>query len=124
MRCVCIIMNKLWKDARAVSVHVRHASVEVQVHCVNVVIGVVLGELLVVRVVPIVVCDDAVVRRTLVLIAVYRSHCFHVNLRSHFPVFGGIVFTPPVGDNKLLLAVTEFRTVLQQMNSENHTSNK
>ena len=27
------------------------------------------------------VCDDAVVRRTLVLIALYRSHCFH---RSHF----------------------------------------
>ena len=58
-----------------------HASVEVQVQCVNVVIGVVLGELHVVRVVPVVVCDDAVVRRTLVLIAVYRSHCFH---RSHF----------------------------------------
>ena len=54
---------------RAVSVHVRHASVEVQVHCVNVVIGVVLGEMLVVRVVPIFVADDAVVRRTLVLIA-------------------------------------------------------
>ena len=36
----------------ASSVHVRHASVEVQVHCVNVVIGVVLGEL-VVRVVPV-----------------------------------------------------------------------
>ena len=63
------------------SVHVRHASVEVQVQCVNVVIGVVLGELLVVRVVPIVVCDDAEVRRTLVLIAFQRSHCFH---RSHF----------------------------------------
>ena len=64
-------MNKLWKDARADSVHVRHASVEVQVQCVNVVIGVVLGELLVVvRVVSIVVFDDAVVRRTLVLIAV------------------------------------------------------
>ena len=62
--------HELWnKDARAVSVDVRHASVEVQVQCVNVVIGVVLGELLVVRVVPIVVCDDAVVRRTLVLIA-------------------------------------------------------
>ena len=61
--------HELWnKDARAVSVHVRHASVEVQVHCVNVVIGVVLGELLVVRVVPIVVCDDAVVDLTL------RSH--------------------------------------------------
>ena len=39
---------------RAGSVHVRHASVEVQVQCVNVVIGVVLGELLVVvRVVPV-----------------------------------------------------------------------
>ena len=37
--------------------------------CVNVVIGVVLGELHVVRVVPVVVCDDAVIRRTLVLIA-------------------------------------------------------
>ena len=36
---------------------------------VNVVIGVVLGELHVVRVLPVVVCDDAVVRRTLVLIA-------------------------------------------------------
>ena len=47
----------------------------------NVVIGVVLGEPLVVRVVPIVVCDDAVVRRTLVLIAFHHSHCFH---RSHF----------------------------------------
>ena len=64
---------------KAVSVHVRHASVEVQ--CVNVVIGVVLGELHVVRVVPVVVCDDAVIRRTLVLIAFHRSHCFH---RSHF----------------------------------------
>ena len=64
---------------RASSVHVRHASVEVQVHCVNVVIGVVLGELLVVvHVIPLVVCDDAVVRRTLVLIAFHRSHCFHV----------------------------------------------
>ena len=57
--------------------HVRHASVEVQVQCVNVVIGVVLGELLVVRVVRVFVCD-AVVHRTLVLTAVYRSHCFHV----------------------------------------------
>ena len=39
---------------RASSMHVRHASVEVQVHCVNVVIGVVLVVLLVVvRVVPV-----------------------------------------------------------------------
>ena len=61
------------------SMHVvRHAIVEV-----NVVIGVLVVhcELLVVRVVPVVVCDDAVVRRTLVLIAFHRSHCFH---RSHF----------------------------------------
>ena len=74
---VCGVIIKLWnKDARAVSVCVRHASVEVQVQCVNVVIGVVLGELHVVRVVPLVVCDDAVVRRTLVLMAFHRSHCF------------------------------------------------
>ena len=63
---------------RAVSVHVRHASVEVQVKCVNVVVGVVLGELLVVRVVPIVVCDDAVVRRTLVLIVLTVAIVFIV----------------------------------------------
>ena len=57
---------------------VHHAIVEV-----NVVIGVlvVLRELLVVSVVPVVVCDDAVVRRTLVLIALCQSHCFR---RSHF----------------------------------------
>ena len=52
---VCgVIINSCGKCAmRADSVHVRHASVEVQVQCVNVVIGVVLGELLVVRVVPV-----------------------------------------------------------------------
>ena len=61
--------------------HARHASVEVQVQCVNVVIGAALGELLVVRVVPIFVCDDAVVRRTLVLIALHRRLCFR---HSHF----------------------------------------
>ena len=71
--------HQVWnKDARAVSVHVRHASVEVQVQCVNVVIGLVHGELLVVRVVPVVVCDDAVVRRTLVLIAFTVAFVFIV----------------------------------------------
>ena len=60
------------------SVHVRHASVEVQVQCVNVVVGVVLGELLVVRVVPVVVCDDAAVRRTLVLTAFTVAFVFVV----------------------------------------------
>ena len=65
--------SQLWNKCavRADSVHVRHASVEV-----NVVIGVVLCGLLVVRVVPLVICDDAVVRRTLVLIPFHRSHCF------------------------------------------------
>ena len=77
MRC----HRELWKMRSASSMHVRHASVEVQVQCVNVVIGVVLGELHVVRVVPLVVCDDAVIRRTLVLIAFHRGHCFH---RCHF----------------------------------------
>ena len=48
---------------------------------VNVVIGVLLGDLHVVRVDPIVVCDDVAVRRTLVLIALCRNHCFH---RDHF----------------------------------------
>ena len=69
---MCGVITNCGKCAvRADSVHVRHASVEVQVHCVNVVIGVVLGELLVVvHVIPLVVCDDAVVRRTL------RSHSF------------------------------------------------
>ena len=74
---VCGVIISCGTKMRAVSVHVRHASFEVQVQCVYVVIGVVLGELLVVRVAPIVVCDDAVVRRTLVLIAFHRSHCFH-----------------------------------------------
>ena len=59
--------SQLWNKCavRADSVHVRHAIVEV-----NVVIGVVLGELhVVVRVhVPLVVCDDAVIGLTLGLI--------------------------------------------------------
>ena len=67
---VCGVIIKCGTKMRVQSsMHVRHASVEVQVQCVNVVIGVVLGELHVVRVVPVVVCDDAVVRRTLVPIA-------------------------------------------------------
>ena len=46
---VCGVITSCGTKMRAVSVHVRHASVEMQVQCVNVVIGVVLGELLVVR---------------------------------------------------------------------------
>ena len=64
---------------RACSTHgVHHAIVEV-----NIVIGVVLDELhVVVRVhVPLVVCDDAVIRRTLCLIALVVIVVFR---RSHF----------------------------------------
>ena len=64
---------------RARSTHgVHHAIVEV-----NIAIGVVLGELhVVVRVhIPLVVCDDAVVRHTLFLIALHRRLRFR---RSHF----------------------------------------
>ena len=51
---VCGVITNCGRCAvRADSVHVRRASVEVQVNGVNVVTGVVLGELLVVRVVPV-----------------------------------------------------------------------
>ena len=86
------------QDARAVSVHVRHASVEMQVQCVNVVIVVVLGELHIVRVVPVVVGDDAAVRRNF-----RRGH-----LTLDFAVFGRKVFTLSVGDSRLPSAVTKF----------------
>ena len=78
---------------------VHHAIVEV-----NVVIGVLVVhcELLVVRVVPLVVCDDAVVRRTLVLIALVVIVVFAIE----FCCMGDILFTPPVGDSEL--PVTEF----------------
>ena len=69
---VYVRQSQLWNKwaVRADSVHVRHAIVGVP--CVNVVIGVVLGELHVARVVPIFVCD-AVVDLTL------RSHsCYTV----------------------------------------------
>ena len=67
----------MWNSALcADSMHdVHHAIVEV-----NVVIGVLVVhcELLVVRVVPVVVCGDAVVRRTLVLIAFTVAFVFDV----------------------------------------------
>ena len=87
---VCGVI-KLWnKDACASSVHVRHASVEV-----NVVIGVVLGELYVVRVVPLVVCDDAVVRRTLVLIAFTVAIVFNVAISRRILLYWRYsVYTP------------------------------
>ena len=79
MRCAVSSTSVEQCALSASSTHdVHHAIVEV-----NVVIGVLVVhcELLVVRVVPLVVCDDAVVRRTLVLIALHRRLCFR---RSHF----------------------------------------
>ena len=110
---------------RADSVHVRHASVEMQMQRVNVVIGVVLGELLVVRVVPVFVCDDAVVHRTLVLIAFHRSFCFHVEFPLPFFCIWrySVLHSPSVTVNCCEL-LPNFHTVLQQINSENHTWNK
>ena len=85
-----------------------------------------LGELHVVRVVPIVVCDDAVVRRTLVLIAIYRSHCFHVDFANpFFCIWRYNVYTHPSVTVNCCWLLPNFELhVLQQMNSENHTSNK
>ena len=71
---------------------VHHAIVEV-----NVAIGVldVDCELLVVRVVPVVVCDDAAVRRTLVLIAVAVGVVFVVAIFHRILLYWRyIVYTP------------------------------
>ena len=84
----------------------------------NVVIGVLvaLRELRVTRVSLVV---HAVVGLTLGLIThVVVVVVFVVAiLHSHFSVFGGILFTPTVGDSKLLLAVTELITVTSASNS-------
>ena len=63
----------------------HHAIVEVII-----VIGVVLGELhVVVRVhIPLVVCDDAVVRRTLVLIALVVGFVFVVAIFHRILLYG------------------------------------
>ena len=78
---------------------------------VTVVIGVLVVhcELFVVRVVPLVVYDDAVVRRTLVLIAVSVGFVFVIAIFHRILLcWKKIVYTLPVGDSELLLAVTEF----------------
>ena len=67
--------HQVWNSVRS-TCDAQGTVCTTQLSEVNVVIGVVLVELHVVRVVPVVVCDDAVVLRTLVLIALCRSHCF------------------------------------------------
>ena len=55
-----------------------------------------IGELLVVRVVPLVVCDDAVVRRTLVLIAFAVAFVFVVAIFQRILLYWRyIVYTTP-----------------------------
>ena len=73
--CGVIIRCEIVRAMCSSTHDVHHAIVGV-----NVVIGVLVVhcELLVVRVVPLVVCDDAVVRRTLVLIAVAVGFVFVV----------------------------------------------
>ena len=61
-----------------------------------------------VRVVPVVVCDDAVVRRTLVLIAFTVAIVFIVAILRRILLYWRYSVYTPVGDSKLLLAVTEF----------------
>ena len=88
MRC----HHQVWNSALYVQTQRMMCTTQSSHHTiveVNVVIGVLVVhcELLVVRVVPVVVCDDAVVRRTLVLIAfivafVFVVAIFHVD----FPV--------------------------------------
>ena len=84
---------------------VHHASV-----CVNVVIGVlvVLCELhVIVRVHVIPLCDDAVVGLTLGLIAHVVIVVFVVAILHRIFLYGRYTLYTPVGDSKLLLAVTE-----------------
>ena len=70
------------------------------------VIGVVLGELIL-RVVSLDVCDDAVVRRTLVLIAFTVALFYIVAILR-----------------RILLYCWLLPVLMQQVNSENHTSKK
>ena len=88
---------------RARSSHgVHHAIVEV-----NIIIGVVLGEVLVARVVPLVV--DAVIGLALSLNAHVIVVVFVVVILHRIFLYGRYtLFTPPVDDGKLLLAVTDF----------------
>ena len=83
----CAVSSSVKECApRARSTHgVHHAIVGV-----NVVIGVLVVhcELLVVRVVPVVVCDDAVVRRTLGLIAFIVAIVFVVAIFHRILLYG------------------------------------
>ena len=76
-RGVSMIITNCGTKMRAGSVHVRHAIVEVQVQCVNVVIGVLVVLLVVVRVVPIFLVV-ILQFHSLVLIAIFHVAIFHI----------------------------------------------
>ena len=101
--------------------HVHHASV-----CVNVVIGVhvVLCELhAIVRVHVIPLCGAAV-GLTLGIIA-HVVVVFVLAILQRIFCIWSILFTPLVGDSKLLLAVTELITaILHQISFETNSTNK
>ena len=106
---------------RARSTHrVHHAIVEV-----NIVIGVVLCELhVVVRVhVPLVVCDEAVVRRTLGLIALVVIVVFVVAIFIEFCCMVDILFTPPSVTVNCVGCYRIITVILHQINVKNHSPN-
>ena len=94
---------------RARSTHgVHHAIVEV-----NIVIGVVLGEVLVARVVPL--CDDAVVGLTLGLIALVVVVVFVVAILKEFCCMGDILFTHSKAGFMLIILPIIILLITQQM---------
>ena len=53
------------------------------------------------------------------LLSSFSSYRF----RSQFSVVGGILFTPSVGDSKLLWLLPNITVILHQINFENHSTN-
>ena len=123
MRCAVSSSNVQQCTLCAYSTHdVHHAIV-----AINVIIGVLVVhcELLVVRVVPIFICDDAVVRRTLVLIASTVTWVFIVAiLRRSLLYWKYSVYTPRRWQQTALAVAEICNVMMLQVNSENHTSNK
>ena len=84
---VCGVIIKCGTNARYVQTQCMMCTTQSSKSTSSLVYLLCIGELLVVRVVPVVVCDDAVVRRTLVLIAFTVAIVFIVaSFRSHFSV--------------------------------------
>ena len=85
-------------DVRQAIVEVNDVSGVLVVHC----------ELLVLRVVSVVVCDDAVVRRTLVFIAFTVAFVFIVAILRRILLYWRYSVYTPVGDSKLRWLLPNF----------------